>query len=91
MFIEKGKEYEVNSYFVVKGIIPPGIVISKKEKITEKFQASSPEVIFNYLKQGRKDSWEKKTENGKIIYYSKDNLFEGKHKTLFQIEITPCC
>ena len=86
IFLEEGKEYEVNLYFLIQKMTPVGIVVSNKEKITEKFQASSPEVIFNYLKQGH-DSWEKKVEDRKIIYYNEDNLFKGKHKMLFRIEI----
>ena len=87
----EGKEYEVNLYSLQKEITPSGIVVSKKVKVTVNFQASSPEEIFNYLKQGTGTSWEKMTEDGgKIIYYSKYNLFEGSHRTLFQIEIIPC-
>ena len=84
----KRKEYEVNLYSLQKEITKIGVVVSKKVKVTINFQAKTPEEIFNYLKQGT--SWEKMTEGDKIIYYSRDNLFEGKHETLFQIEIIPC-
>ena len=85
----EGKEYEVNLYSLQKEITLSGIVISKKVRVTINFQAKTPDEIFDYLKQG--SSWEKMTEGEKIIYYSKYNLFEGRHRTLFQIEITPCC
>ena len=84
----EGKEYEVNLYSLQEEITPLGIVVSKKVKVTVNFQAKTPEEIFNYLKQGT--SWEKMTGDEKIIYYSKYNLFESRHRTLFQIEIIPC-